>query len=286
MLEPQKLLATISIPLIMLAGCLVRRRVISTQGPLPNRPPLTLSKEDLVRRIHDIADPLQSFLMRVDMAPSAGSQYTGVITDYATLGGHILYHRPDEIRVLGQDPLMSTTIFDMVSIGPEFRMSIPNKNRFIIGDNTAPPTSKNELENMRPAAFLTALLIAPPDPDTDITILEDDTGGGRAACVLLIIRQEHDQYRIVRNVYFDPYTLQITEQRTFDSLGHIAGDTSYANWRNYDRVPYPSVIDIKRPQENYEIQLNVIGMTMNPANITPDKFTLEQPPGSRLFQLK
>lgn len=287
----RKRLAMIGILLILLAGCFVRRRAVVTPGPHPGRPPLTATKEELIRRIHSASDPIKSFLMRVNMAPSTGSPYSGVITDYASTGAYILYLKgapdgPDEIRILGQDPLMSTTIFDMVSKGREFRIHIPRKNRFIVGDNEAPPRSKNELENMRPIAFLKALLIDPPDPETEITLLEDDTNEGKAVYVLLLIRRDGDQYRLVRNVYFDRYTLQIIRQKTFDPSGSIVSETAYSNWKGYDRISFPSDIDMKRPQENYEVQLNVISMKMNPSNVTPGRFVLDQPPGTQLVEVR
>src|SRR5208337_3148952 len=51
----------------------------------------------------DIADPLQSFLVQMDMSPSVGSLYEGEIKDYATLGGYILFQKPDRIRIVGTD---------------------------------------------------------------------------------------------------------------------------------------------------------------------------------------
>ena len=287
----RKRLAIIGITLILLAGCLVRRRAVVTPGPHPNRPPLTATKEELVRRIHSVSDPIERFLMRANLAPSAGSPYRGVITDYATIGAYILYLKgapdgPDEIRILGQDPLTSTTIFDMVSKGREFRIRIPRKNRFIIGDNEAPPRSRNELENMRPVAFLKALIIDPPDPEKEIALLEDDTNESKAVYILLLIRRDGDQYRLVRNVYFDRYTLQIIGQKTFDLFGQITSETIYSGWKGYGGISFPSDIDIKRPQENYEVQLNVISMKMNTSDVTPDKFILDQPPGTQLQEVR
>jgi len=282
----QKRLAVILFTLVVLTGCLVRKREVITAGPHPSRPPLTATKEELIGRIHDTSDPIESFLMSVNLAPSTGSQYKGVITDYATVAAYILFQRPDDIRIIGQDPVMHTTLFDMVSSGSEFRIHIPRKNRFIIGDNQAPASSKNDLENMRPAAILKALLIDPPDPETEITLLEDDTNESKAVYILLIVRPDRDQYRLVRNVYFDRYTLQILRQKTFEPDGRITSETRYSNWKGYDRVSFPSDIDLKRPQENYEVQFHVISMKLNPSDVTPGKFLLEQPPGTQLQQLR
>lgn len=272
--------------LMALSGCFVRKRPVYVPATHPNHPPLTATKEQLIHRIHDASDPIESFLVRVDMSPSTGGLSKGVVTDYATLPGYIVYQRPDNLRVIGHDPVMNSTIFDMVSTGRKFRLYIPSKQRFIIGDNDAPPRSKNELENLRPGSFLAALMIDPPDPEKDITILEDDTTETRAVYILLVIRRVGDDYRLVRNVYFDRYTLQISRQKTFDASGRIASETNYSNWKNYGHAYFASDIDVKRPQENYEVELNVISMKINPPNVSADRFVLEQPPGTQLQEMR
>jgi hypothetical protein len=110
--------------LLALVGCFVRKRVVFVSGGHPNHPPLTETKDQLIRRIHDMSDPIESFLMRVNMSPSSGGASKGVVTDYATFPGYVVYQRPRDIRVIGQDPLMNNTIFDMVSRGREFRIYI------------------------------------------------------------------------------------------------------------------------------------------------------------------
>lgn len=272
--------------LLALAGCFVRKRMVFVPGGHPNHPPLTATKDQLIRRIHDMSDPIESFLMRVNMSPSSGGASKGMVTDYATFPGYVVYQRPRDIRVIGQDPVMNNTIFDMVSRGREFRIYIPSKKRFIAGDNQAPPRSKNQLENLRPSAFLTALMIDPPDPETDISILEDDTSDTKAVYILLIVRRVGEEYRLVRNIYFDRYTLQIIRQKTFDPLGRMTSETQYSNWKGYGHTSFASDVDIKRPQENYEVQLNVINMKMNPPNVTSERFVLDQPPGTELQEVR
>lgn len=247
---------------------------------------MTASKEDLIQRVHDISDPIQSFLITTDMAASVGKLYSGELTDYATIGGYILFQRPDDIRIIGQDPVIHSTLFDMVSMGKEFRVYIPVKSRFIEGNNDTPGTSRNKVENLRPAAFLNAMLIYPPDQN-DSTLLEDDTDETKSVYILLIVRRRQDQLQLVRNLYFDRYTLQIVRQKTFDPSGGIASDTNYYNWKVYGDISFPSQIDIERPQDGYAVTLTIGSMKVNTAaGVTPDKFVLEQPPGSKLEELK
>jgi hypothetical protein len=272
--------------ILPLTGCFVRKRVVVPQGQPPNRPVLAATKDELIQRIRSVSDPIQSFQLKADMSPSVGSLNGGTLTDYATIRAYMFFRKPDDIRVLGLDPVVhSTTIFDMVSIGKDFRIYIPSRSNFIQGDNAAPPVSKNKLENLRPGAFLNALLIAPPEA-ADLTALEDDTDPTKAVYVVLILRQEQGQLRLIRTVSFNRYTLEIIRQRTFDVSGGIVGETHYSDWKAYGGISYPSSITIRRPQDGYEVAIEVGEVKFNTPEVTPEKFVLDPPPGSHLIQLK
>jgi len=280
------LLAANTFIVLALAGCQVQTREAAAPGTGPYRPPRPATKDDLVRRIHRASDPLDSFTMRANLVPSSGDSNTGIITKYAAIGALILYQHPDRLRVTGQDPVVHSTLFDMVSNGKQFRVFLPRRNRFVIGDNDAPPGSGNPLENLRPAAFLAALILSPPDPETEITLLEQSVKEGKPVYALLIARAARNRYRLVRSIYFDGYTLEIVGQRRFDSSGRIASDATYSNWKDYARAPFPSNVDIKGPQDAYEVGLEVVSLRMNPADVTSRKFVLEQPAGSELQKVE
>jgi len=278
--------AMVCLGLFLAPACLVRRHVIPTGGNRQNLPLMNATKEELIARIHQISDPIDSFLIRADLSPSVVNPSKRVVTEYATIGAYILFRRPNDLRIIGQEPVMSTTILDMASTGNEFHVYLPTKNRFLVGQSDVPGTSKNVLENLRPSAFLNSLLIAPPDPETSVTLLEDDTDNTKAIYILLILDRQRGRLLPGRNVYFDRYSLQIIEQKAFDPLGAIISDTKYSNWKRYGNVEFPSGIDIRRPRENYEVQLTVLSVKINAAaNVTPEKFVLRQPEGTKLEQL-
>lgn len=281
---PGVLIVFLCLALAATSGCFVRRRTVATPVAGQTRPLLTATKDELIQRVNGISAPIQSFSMKVDLSPSILDPSKGAATDYATVGAYILFHKPADIRILAQDPVLSTTIADMVSTGNEFRVYIPHKKRFIIGSNDAPEKSENKLENLRPVAILTSLMIQPLDPKIDLTVLENDTD--RALYMLLVIRRTGEQLQLTRNIYFDRYTLQVTREKTFDVSGNIVSDTRYEDWKAYESVTFPSQIDIQRPKENYEVQLSLITMKMNSPDVTADKFVLKQPPDTQLQELK
>jgi hypothetical protein len=270
-----------------LTGCFVRKRVLTPpQGTPANRPILTAGKDELLDRIRAAFDPIQNFSMRADMSPSVGSVYTGALTDYATIRAYVLFGRPSEIRVIGLDPVVhSSTIFDMVSSGNDYRVSIPSRNEFIEGDNNAPPNSKNKLENLRPSAFLQSMIVAPPEPG-ELTVLEDDTDETKAVYIVLMLRLEQGVPRLVRSVFFNRYTLEISRQKTFDAQGGIVSETRYSEWKPFNGTSFPTLIVIRRPLDGYEVTMDVLDLKVNSPEVTPDKFVLEQPAGSHVTRLK
>ena len=65
---------------------------------------LAATKDELIQRVHELSDPIQSYMMKADLSPSVLDRYKGVATDsYATVGVHIVFRRPDDIRILGQE---------------------------------------------------------------------------------------------------------------------------------------------------------------------------------------
>src|ERR1700691_3465659 len=147
------------------SSCLYTKRVILrhnkkvTAATAPKL--LAATMDELSTRISNLYNAINSFQATVDMTPSIGSVYTGEITEIKDVRAHVLFRKPAAIRILGQYPVVRTTAFDMVSNGTDFKVFLVSKNLFEEGANSAPATSKNKLENLRPEMFLSSILIRP-----------------------------------------------------------------------------------------------------------------------------
>jgi hypothetical protein len=82
-------------------------------------------------------------------------------------------------------------------------------------------------------------------------------------------------------VWFDRLKLHIIRQIIFSPKGEILTDVRYSDWRGYDGVPFPKVIDINRPQDEYGVVITVVKADINKP-IGDEKFALEQPEGTVL----
>jgi outer membrane lipoprotein-sorting protein len=266
-------------------SCLYTKRVILRHGKKvsPGTAPVLLvaTRDELSARIAGIYNAINSFQATVDMTPAIGSVYTSSITEIKDVRAHILFRKPAEIRILGQLPVVRTTAFDMVSTGNDFKVFLTSKNLFIEGSNSAPATSKNKLENLRPEAFLSSLLIHPAAPD-ETPVLEDQTDEDNALYVLHFVKKTPDgALMIARNVWFDRIDLTIVRQKVFNEAAETVSDTRYSKWQPYMGVLFPAHVDINRPKDGYGVILEIVGMQMN-ATITDDKFVLNQPEGAQL----
>lgn len=270
-------------------SCLFTRRVIlrHKQKVAPGQAPklLTATRDELNMKIVNSCNAIKSFQAKVDLTPSIGSVYTGQITDFKNLNAIVLFRKPADIHILGYLPVLHSEAFNMLSNGKTFKLFLSSKNLFIEGANDAPPTSKNKIENLRPDAFLSSMLICPGDPAAE-PALEDATDEDDAIYILHFIKVGPDgKFMIVRNVWFDRLDLTIVRQKAFDPSGSgaIVSDTRYSKWTTYDGVMFPAHIDINRDEDGYGLVLDVTEMKMNIDLTDPgNKFVLEQPAGSTL----
>lgn len=271
--------------MLALSSCLARRRVItrtSTVNKSVTGTKLrTATKESLLARVSNLYRLVDTLNATVDMTPAMGSVNTGKITEYKDIRAYILFRKPADIRIIGLYPVVRNKAFDMTSNGAEFALYIPAKNRFVQGKNEIVTPSPNKLENLRPQAFLEALLIRPPAPG-DITLVEDLTDEQTAQYLLLTLGKDSAGNPFIeRNIWFDRLSLNIARQTIFDAQGEILSDNRYSDWSVIDGVPFPKTIDLNRPKDGYGVVMALVKADINKP-LTDDKFALKQPEGTQL----
>src|ERR1700694_3697145 len=115
-------------------------------------------RDDLLETYNEFARGIKSVNATVELKPIAGSKYSGVIEEYHEVKAFLFAERPAEIRIVGQVPVIGKTIFDMASDGETFRVSIPSKNKFLVGAVNVDRVSDKPIENLRPQHLVEALL--------------------------------------------------------------------------------------------------------------------------------
>jgi hypothetical protein len=218
------------------------------------------------------------------MVPALGSAEKSKITEYKDVRAYILFRGPASIRIIGLFPVMRTKAFDMVSTGPDFKLYIAPKNRFVIGRNEITKPSENKIENLRPRHFLDALLVRPIDPAVDKLLLENFTDEDDAFYILHVVREAGGDLKLSRTIWFNRVDLRLARQLILDDNGNILTDARYSDWKAYDNVPFPKHIEINRPRDEYGVVIDIVKMDIN-KGVSDDKFVLERPEGSILQDL-
>jgi len=274
-----------------LGGCLFRSRVVERPftGHLQ-----TATQDQLIGYLQDQAARIHTMQATVDIDTSVGGEKKGKITDYKEIRGYILVRKPSMLRMIGLLPVVRTRAFDMVSDGQNFKLSIPPKNRFVVGSNDVIlPNPQQPLENLRPQVIYDAVLIRPVDDRNEIAVLENDqqiitdTKGHKleqADYVLDVIRKSDNAWHLARKIIFTRTDLLPHRQITYNEAGDVITNTLYANYLDYNGISYPTQVEIVRPQEEYDITLNIVKVEFN-KTLTDEQFTLEQPPGAQVVHL-
>jgi outer membrane lipoprotein-sorting protein len=273
-------------------GCLFRTRPVEetySKAPLQES-----TQSGLINSINQQAEKIQSLKATVDIDTSVGGAKKGHQTDYKEIRGYVLARKPAMLHMIGLLPIVRTTAFDMVSNGQDFKLWIPPKNRFVTGRNDVQTHNADQpMESIRPQEIYEALLIRAIDPENEIAVLENseeilhDSKGRRVLqedYELVVIRKGEQGWALSRKIVFSRTDLQPHRQYIYDQQGKLVTDARYANYKDNDGVSFPSRIEISRPQEEYDITLNMLKLELN-APLRDDQFGLEQPPGAEVVHL-
>ncbi len=274
-----------------LGGCLFRTRVIDRQ--LSNAPLKTATQDELIAYVNAQAERIKTMQATVDIDSSAGNPTTGRVTDYKEIRGYILARKPDMLRMKGLMPVVRNTAFDMVTDGKEFKLWIPPRNKFVIGeDNDSNYQPDKRMENLRPEYIYQALLLQAIGPD-EIAVLENgyetvlDSRKHRVDqpdYELAVIRKGPQGWFLSRRVQFSRTDLVPHRLRIYDQQGNVATDAHYQNYKAFNDVSFPTTIEIERPREGYDLTLNILKLELNHP-LTDDQFALEQPTGAEIVRL-
>ncbi len=272
--------------LLATPGCLVRK-VTRVHAPGQTLPARDASLAELVAKIDAWSNDIHTMTATVDLEPAAGSVYSGVIKEYHDVKGFVLLQRPSTIRLLGQAPVVRTTIFDMVSTGEEFQLNLPVKQKFIIGKTTFQHPAKNALENLRPQHILQALIVPSIDPKTETTFREkfDRRTEPKRYFIVNIVEPLGDRHVILRRkAWFDRADLELVRTQFYEPDGTCTEDVQYSNYQDFKGIRYPTRIELNRPEDDYEVTITIEKATFNDS-IPPEKFDLKKPEGAELIDL-
>lgn len=284
--------AVVLFAVLPLTGCLFRSRKV--EPPINSVQLKTATQQELIDYINTQAAKIQTLQATVDIDTTVGGVKKGKVTDYQEIRGYVLARKPAMLRMIGLMPIVRNKAFDMVSDGQWFKLWIPPKNRFVIGRNDVETHNPNQaLESLRPQHIYDALLLRRIDPQDEIAVLENDTElvteaksrkVSRADYVIDVVRKEDQGWVLSRKIVFSRTDLLPHRQLLYDASGNVTTNALYGNYKEENGIDFPWQIEIARPQEEYDITLNIVKLDLN-QTLADDKFELEQPPGAEVVHL-
>jgi Domain of unknown function (DUF4292) len=277
-----------------MTGCGVFLRTRPVEDQYSKAPLKQATQQELIDSINAQAESIHSLKATVDIDSSAGGMKKGQVTDYKEIRGYVLAKKPDSLHMIGLMPFVRTTAFDMVSEGQNFKLWIPPKNKFVIGKNeVTTPNISQPMENIRPQNIYEALLIRRIDPKDEIAVLENgyetlhDGKGHRVLqedYELTVIKKADNGWALERKIIFNRTDLKPHEQFIYSEDGKVATDAKYAEYKDFSGTIFPSRIQIYRPQEEYDITLNMLKVEIN-TPLKDEQFVLTQPAGAQVVHL-
>jgi outer membrane lipoprotein-sorting protein len=277
-----------------MTGCGVFLRTRPVEDQYSKAPLKQATQQELIDSINAQAESIHSLKATVDIDSSAGGMKKGQVTDYKEIRGYVLAKKPDSLHMIGLMPFVRTTAFDMVSEGQNFKLWIPPKNKFVIGKNeVTTPNISQPMENIRPQNIYEALLIRRIDPKDEIAVLENgyetlhDGKGHRVLqedYELTVIKKADNGWALERKIIFSRTDLKPHEQFIYTEDGKVATDAKYAEYKDFSGTIFPSRIQIYRPQEEYDITLNMLKVEIN-TPLKDEQFVLTQPAGAQVVHL-
>ncbi len=273
-------------------GRVVTGHTVVTQKPVAK----DATREELLEAYNLIARNIKTLNAAVVLKPTAGSRYSGVIDEYHEVKAFLLAMRPAEIRVIGQAPVIGTTVFDMASDGEMFRVSIPSKKKFLVGQVAGERISSKPIENLRPQHLLDALLWPEIRKEEAVTLREFNDENARYY-VLTVLRGSR-QMEVLREIWFDRSDLQVARMLAFGPKGVLLSDVRLSDWQPTDAATgqiapapsstaaasFPRAIRIERPHDDYKLDLQVTRVITN-EEIPAERFKIEQPAGTELVHV-
>ncbi|MFP5208865.1 MAG: hypothetical protein ACLGRW_06215 [Acidobacteriota bacterium] len=292
-----------------LSGCFLvftRRKL-----PVPKTPTVvqTVTPDELVERLNQRWDGLQTLSAKVQIAATVLKSSEGLAKDYTTFRAMILIRKPEDLGVFGQMPVVHTWMFYLVSNGQNFTAYIPSKSKAYRGSDSStkniPPEEGpvssaksvvDQLLSLRPGMFFNAMVVRGLSPEdyysvtADTETMEDPSKKHLYSMPEYILSITHHvpgsrRDIPVRVITFNRDDLLPHQQDIYDENGNVQTQVTYTDYQDFGSVKFPAIITMKRPMEGLQLVLSVESVKEN-IKLSDDQFEVKLPPDTRIQNLE
>jgi len=270
------------------------RRTVKVEVPEKILQAKTAGLDELIAHVNIYADRVQTLSSSTMKATyTAGRLENGVLQTYRSAPGYILLKQPDKIRINVQNPITKTSIAEMLSVGNEFQVWVPSRNKLYIGmNNTKELMTEGQSEDgsigIRPMHIYDAII--PARLVTGISgrwvAMEEDQNATTRYYVLADYAESGSGILFPRRkIWIDRSNLTMAKQQFYDDDGRLTGIVRYSDLSLLEGVWLPLTINIERPVEGYTLDLTFKTWNLNP-NLQDIAFILKTPEGAERIELR
>jgi outer membrane lipoprotein-sorting protein len=267
------------------ASCIKKTTVVpQSQRLLPAK---SAARAELLKTLTERSKAIETLKATVSLDLARGGAKTGVLDEYRQTKGYVFVERPAHIRIQVQMPIVLTTVAVMVSDGQQYRVSIPIKNQFAVQDISAPIDPTNSLSSLRPQIFLDGLFVdVRPylNKPGVIHLLEEAVVGIHSYYVFTFLKTAGGEADLLEKIWIDRADLEIARKQVFGKDGRLETDVDYLEYQAEGSIPFPKVIAIHRPNEDFTVKMTFQQTTMN-ETLDAKVFDLPRPDGAQAVPL-
>jgi outer membrane lipoprotein-sorting protein len=270
-----------------LTGCLTHIRAVPKTRPAEVVMSATL--DQLLSHVDTRFNDIQSLNASVEIVASEGGARQGQIKEFPSFSGYIFLRKPENLRVLMRVPFLGSVGLDMVSDGKTWKLWIPRQQKAMTGTGDTPDPSQHGLESLRPKVIFDSLLVRGLGPDQVVDLTQDSRILPDPKDKKQLVEEPDYELTILeppqsniahtlRVIHIGRSTLLPYQQDIYDQNGHVVTQAFYSNYQSFGDIQFPMKIEIKRPQDQYDLAITITKLTLN-QKLDDDQFELKFPEG-------
>ena len=241
----------------------------------------SMSKPQLLERLKERSMAVQTMVIQQSTLKPSRMISGEAIKDYADVTGKIAVERPSHLRLEIEKVI---TLAQMVSDEKVYKVYVNQKGKFGVGDVSAPSQGAEFPYNLRPTHILDALFVDGEQfmgkPGIDAFVREDTLSQPDGVHSYYIILFGKSGGVSLEELWFDRTVgvMEVVRKKTYLPDGKVEADILYSDYGIFNSIPFPRKIFIKRPIENYSLEVNIERMELNKP-VDASMFVLNRPTG-------
>jgi hypothetical protein len=263
----------------LLAGCISHNvRLLPDQVLLKAD---TIAKSALLEKLQTDSRAISTLVVSKSTLKASRLLSNETMKNYHDVNGVIAVDRPGRLRL---EIEKFTTLALMVSDEKQYRVSVPTEGKFGVGDVATPVKGADFPYNLRPSHILDALFvdgeqfIGKPGIDPYLLVVREPQPDGMHSYSVILFGKTGGVP--LEELWFDRTVgvEQVVRKKTYLPDGEIEADIQYSNYQMFGNIAFPMKIVIKRPIENYSLEMNIEKLALNKP-VDPAVFKLDRPNG-------